>query len=559
MKIYKYIILACLLISLAACDEERLNETPLDFLSPEISYTNPADIETALVANYSILREVHDGVNNNLMHSGTDLCMSARNPAASGLGDYRVELLPSSGIVEYFWRRYYRIIANSNIILGRIENITYATQSEKDSHIAEARWFRGYAYRCLGYLYGGVPIVLEEISGPQRDFVRASKEETLNQAISDMEFAAANLPDVTQVSAQGKLNSAAANHYLAELYIATGDYTSAVSAANAVIDNPAISLMTSRFGNRAGDVGDPYWDLFQRNNQNRNTGNTEGILILQEEFNVPGGTAIEQWNGFPLRYERYYGCLYWFLNDPDGQKIFFGASTQNGGRPVGFIRPTPYFTHTIWGGGNWDIDLRNNNRNIQRDWVSDNPSSAYFGQNISDFPQSWFDGLSAQDTLRDFYPNVTKISTYNDHPDEILANPDTGQMANFSGQTVTDWYLVRVAETYLLRAEAYLAQNNTTAAADDINMLRNRSQAIPVTPGEVDIDYILDERMRELNYEEDRRLTLARLGMVYDRTVLGNPFAGTTIETFNNLFPIPFAEIQLNTEVTLEQNPGYIN
>ncbi len=559
MRLHKYILIACLLILLGACDEDNLIERPLDFLSPEISYVSPTDIEAALVPNYALLRELNDGVNNVLMHSGTDLCMSARSPATSRLGDYRVGLIPSSGVAIYFWREYYSMIFNANVILSRIDDIEYASQETKDLHLAEARFFRGYAYRSLANLYGGVPIVLEEISSPRRDFVRSTLEETVGQAIQDLEFAAANLPGVSEVAADGRLNNAAARHILAELYITTGELDKAISAASSVIDDPEIGLMTSRFGRRAGDDGDPYWDLFQRFNQNRSSGNTEGILVLQEEFNVPGGTDIISGRGPDFRYERFYGCLYWFLNDPDGEKIFFGPTSGNGGRPVGFIRPTPYFTHTIWGGGNWDIDLRNHERNIQRDWVSDNPGSAFFGQNISDFPQSWFDGLSEQDTLRDFYPNVTKITTKNDHPAEVLADTETGRMANTSGSTLTDWYLIRVAETYLLRAEAYLAQGNTIAAAADINALRNRAQAIPVDPSDVDIDYILDERMRELNYEENRRMTLSRLDLLYDRTVTGNPFSGLTIQPFNNLFPIPFSEIERNTLEILEQNPGYTN
>ncbi|AUP79227.1 RagB/SusD family nutrient uptake outer membrane protein [Flavivirga eckloniae] len=565
MKKYKYIILGCLLFLVTACNEDRLIETPQDFLTPEISYINPEDFEAALVSNYAIMRALNQGSNNTLMHSGTDLCMAARSPETGGLGDYRTGQIPSAGYVLDFWKRYYKMIANSNVILNRIVDVEYPSQADKDLHVAEARWFRAFAYRSLAFLYGGVPIVLDEISTPSRDFTRATLAETLDQAIQDFEYAASILPGVAEVAAPGRLNNAAANHYLAELYIATGELDKAITAASTVINDPNINLMTARFGRRASDDGDPYWDLFQRFNQNRgSSGNTEGILVLQEEFNIPGNTEInieKVDNNF--RYERYYGCLYWFLNGPDGQKIFFAASTQNGGRPVGFIRPTPYYTHAIWGwdsnAGTFAADVRNHNRNIQRDWVCDNPSSAYFGQNISDFPQTWFDNLSAQDTLRDFYPNVTKISTYNDHPDEILANTETGAMANFSGQTFTDWYQIRVAETYLLRAEAYLAQGNATNAANDINMIRNRAQATPVTPGEVDIDYILDERMRELNYEENRRITLSRLKLVYDRTVIGNPFAGLTIEPHNNLMPIPFSEIELNTLGDLEQNPGYTN
>ncbi|MGS0524379.1 RagB/SusD family nutrient uptake outer membrane protein [Zobellia nedashkovskayae] len=535
-------------------------------MSPELSYVSSADLEAALVSNYGRMRALSQGTNNNLMHSGTDLCMWARSPEVQGLGDYRTGLIPSSDVALEFWNRYYKIIFNSNAILGRIETVEYEDQAQKTLHIAEARWFRGFAYRSLAFLYGGVPIVLEEISSPRRDFERASLEATIDQAIEDLEFAAANLPRVTEVVADGRLNNAAANHYLAELYLAKGQPGQAIAKANTVINDPGISLMTSRFGNKAADEGDPYWDLFQRFNQNRSSGNQEGILVLQEEFNIPGNTQIAVTNETSdnnFRYERHYGSLYWFLNGPDGVGAFLGPTTQNLGRPVGFVRPTPYFTHTVWGWDSatqtFDADNRNNNRNIQRDWIVDNPESAFFGQKISDFPQSWFDNLSAQDTLRDYYPNITKISTPNDHPVEILVDVTTGQVANTAGQTFTDWYQIRVAETYLLRAEAHLIEGNLSGAAEDINALRNRAEATPVEVGEIDINYILDERMRELNIEENRRITLSRLNLLFERTVLGNPFSSLTIQPFNNLFPIPFAEIELNTLGSLEQNPGYTN
>src|SRR5690606_32602826 len=126
-----------------------------------------------------------------------------------------------------------------------------------------------------------------------------------------------------------------------------------------------------------------------------------------------------------------------------------------------------------------------------------------------------------------------------------------------SGKTFKDWYLVRVAETYLLRAEAKLGKGDNLGAASDINVVRNRANANPVAVADVTIDYILDERMRELNIEEARRMTLCRLGKLYDRTVLGNEFAGLTIQPHNNLYPIPFTEIERNTGAALEQNLGY--
>ena len=79
---------------------------------------------------------------------------------------------------------------------------------------------------------------------------------------------------------------------------------------------------------------------------------------------------------------------------------------------------------------------------------------------------------------------------------------------SFSHRAYRDVYALRLAETYLLRAEAYLGAGNIAQAAEDINVVRRRAEAPPVSSAEVDIDYILDERARELHLEENRLLTL---------------------------------------------------
>ena len=224
----------------------------------------------------------------------------------------------------------------------------------------------------------------------------------------------------------------------------------------------------------------------------------------------------------------------------------------------GYYRPTGYFANEIWGNGNFDVDLRNHSRNIRREFNINNPSSAYFGQSTADLPQAWRDNLSQIDTMNYYFPLVTKITTLNDFIPEDVSDPETGALNNIRWLR-NNWYLMRAAETYLLRAEAKFHNGDVDGATADINIVRARANALPATVGEVDLDYILDERMRELSWEENRRNTLARLGLVYERTKMANPIAGPTIQPFNNLFPIPFSEIERNTQGTLEQNPGYTN
>jgi len=134
---------------------------------------------------------------------------------------------------------------------------------------------------------------------------------------------------------------------------------------------------------------------------------------------------------------------------------------------------------------------------------------------------------------------------------------------------------MRFGETYVLRAEARFRQSNLGGAAEDINVLRDRAfklartaQANPnlgrVTAGDINIDFILDERARELISEENRRMTLVRTNKLKDR-IARNGDAGpankinTGFQDFNVLLPIPLQDIQLNNKEgeSLVQNPGY--
>ena len=139
----------------------------------------------------------------------------------------------------------------------------------------------------------------------------------------------------------------------------------------------------------------------------------------------------------------------------------------------------------------------------------------------------------------------------------MIANEETGELRSDAGVTYTDWYDMRLAETYLLRAEACLMKGDLSAAAVDINVVRKRAGASLITASDVTIDFILDERLRELGIEEKRRLTLSRMGKLYERTVKYNVYNAPNIHEHHQLYPIPQSEIDANVGAVLEQNPGY--
>ena len=547
---YTLLLLCSLLFTTSCNEEEWLKEEPLDFFAPGNSFTTPENFNSAVARLYENVSTTLYTVNTTsgrALHYPTDIAYDAID-FTHGLNSYKDKIFSNTEEVQDLWNGLYEIVFNANVILGRIndENVEFDSEETRNMLKAEALFFRAFAYRTLGILYGGVPIVLEEISEPKRDFVRATEDQVWDQVISDLQFATQNLPEVTELDEEGRLPKAAAYHLLSEVYLIKEEWDNAISAATAVIDNPNYALMTERFGSRSDEPGDVYWDLFRRDNQNRSGGNTEGIWVNQFEYLVEGGGASMDW-------PRFLGPFYWQMTDPNGINLFIGPSNQYGGRGIGWYASTPFMRTEVWG-GDFDNDIRNSEYNIIRDIKADNPESEYFGQYIvesgaiAEFPNTldrWWSLIFA------------KVTPINNFPDEFILNPETGLTNNSANETFTDNYIFRLAETYLLRAEAYLGKGDLGNAAADINVVRARANATPVSPAEVDIDYILDERARELAWEELRLLTLMRLDKLVERVKKYNPLTEDNILDHQNVWPIPAREIETNTEATLEQNPGY--
>lgn len=405
--------------------------------------------------------------------------------------------------------------------------------------------------------------------------MRATREEVLNSAKDDIIFAAENLPDITEVR-DGEISSPAAYHLLAEIYLALGMDEEAKDAATKVIDNPALALIQNRFGSRATETpGDVYWDLFRKNNQNRGAGNTEGIWVIQFETDIPGGgsstTDLKVTGNYML--ERncvpYTGMVELTVN---GKKYMpftnWPCGDYTGGRGIGWGISTTYFTNTIWE-DDFDGDMRNAEHNFVRKFKVSNPDVIALGITEIDVDNPPADLKVGPSTTtipgRYLYAYQSKCTTPYNHPDELYENKETYKLKSIAGTTYTDQYMFRLAETYLLRAEAYLNLNHTDLAAEDINVVRGRAHAKPVTASEVTLDYILDERMRELGVEEKRRLTLMRTGTLYDRVMKCNPYYanpetngdGVGMQEHYNLWPIPQSAIEANIGAVLEQNPGY--
>ncbi|WP_295127991.1 RagB/SusD family nutrient uptake outer membrane protein [uncultured Chitinophaga sp.] len=457
---------------------------------------------------------------------GTDIAVGGQIVGAymSGFQDYK-QLIPQDASAKFHWTWCYKIInLSNNIIQAANGPAVTLTTAQKALYIAEASFYRGYAYNFLSILFGGVPVLTAPVTAPKTDYVRATKAEVLRLIISDLKYASENLPDISKVASQGRINQAAALQLLAEAYLRAGKGDSAEIATKAIIGSNLFSLVKARYGINKDKPGDPFYDMFVYGNQRRSQGNTEAIWVVEQQYNVNGGGLPADNTGDQHRRE-------WvpFYVNVSGMLV----ADSLGGRGIGRIRPTNWWVYQLYEPN----DMRNSPYNLRRNYYYNNPANARYGQRVV---------LTGNlDTTQNAYAHNTKWY-YSDPSDVLVTN------------TYKDRIMMRLAETYLLQAEAQLMQNKTDDAAISINEVRTRANVAGVSGAQVTLDFILDERARELTGEENRRLTLARTETLVARTKKYNPVAGPTIMDHNNLLPIPQSEIDLNKDAKLEQNPDYI-
>jgi len=552
MKMHKiktpvFTLFMLLLISLGCDDTDFLTEEPQSFYTTDNIFTSGAQLDQVLISIYQQVRNFSK--NDLLMGKGTDFFDAPDFRLSTNFSDY-TRINARNGEINEIFRYYYSNIKNANTVLDPANlQGEFDSEASKNYIIAQARFFRAYSHGMLAELFGGVPIVTELSQEPRFDFVRATRAETYQFAIDELEAILDDLPETNPQG--GRIVKACAQHFLSEFYLALGtetsndeDFDQAISYASDVIDSSPYALMTQRFGVRVNGENtvtggaDVYWDLFRNGNTNYSDGNTESIWALQFDYDAylnGDGSNVKHFPGD-------YAPVYRFLTG------FTGTGADAGGRGVAYNAPTPLTEDIIWEESISAGDQRNAEHNISRIVYYNDPNyPALLGTQI---PQDILD----MDYQGRIFPIYYKVNT------DIYEGLQNGENRT---NIWTDTYAIRLAETILLRAEAYYRKGNSQMAANDINLIRSRAQCdILATAGDIDIDYILDERARELYLEERRWNTLLRMGgtVATDRIKTYSLHPDIVLSTLSfdfNLWPIPQEAIDRNKDVVLEQNPGW--
>ncbi len=527
--------------SLTACHKSFLNETPYSAYTPA-TLTDSLGFDAALVGLYNQLSNYYSWSAQqgwpSVWQVGTDVANATASQQGVEIPYYNYGTLTSTDVAAgHIWALNYQMVNLTNIIIDNVENpsLNSISQSDKNSVEAEAKFFRAYAYNELATLFGSVPLVQHAITSPQTNFIRTPLDQINSFITSDLNFAASHLPDIESMPSNlkgklyGRANKYMAMQLLATAYLRIGKPDSAEIETQAIINSGRFSLINHRYGVVSNLPGDYYSDMFHYGNERRVQGNTEAIWVLEEEnpSTVVGGITDNPqqrrvWTS------AYYGIKGMVICD------------SLGGRGIARLRLSNWVLYDLYQPG----DIRNSQYNIRRKYYYNDPTSPKFGQQVP---------YTGPDTLYKICPCTTKWGQFD--PNNV-----------FGYAMIKDFILMRLGETYLLQAEAQFDQGKLQDAANSINVLRQRAFANYPTEGEVSasditMNFILDERARELLGEENRRETLMRTGTLVDRAIRLNsndaqhPINGLT--KTNLLLPIPLSEIQLNKDATLEQNPGY--
>jgi len=556
---------------MAGCQD--LTETPVSGVTQEY-FETPEGAEAAITGTYARLRDYYGQEQEIRMGmAGTDTWKRGEQCLGNGCGpwnDYTGELGPSLGqSLQDMWQQHYFAINSANTAIKFIGQSTAIPEAQKNIRVAEGRFLRALFYFNLVRNYGAVHLTLEPTEGVVDTASRTPVAEIYAKAIvPDLEFAVANLP-ATQP--QGRASKGAAQTLLAEALLTrggAGDYDRARELASAVIASGTFALNPTYREVFCG----PERPLGPCDFATSIEANKEYVFAVQYT-----GDGTRDISGNSLHW-------YWTMGY-DTQNAPGLGRTLEYDRPFRRLSPTRY-TLDLWNRAT-DSRYRGTFQELWRSTTCAAPSCPGSPQ-VGGDTALYLPGTDTVPLKNRFYvdadsvhfgiPKRYRAFGQNQYTElvfpSLLKWLDQTKTSVAAQQTQRDRHLWRLADVYLLRAEANIRAGAPAAAAADFNTLRRRA-AIPAGSGVNDlstaqldslnaggdpaIELLLNERARELTGEEQRWYVLVRLGKLLDRVRRYNPTGGPNIQPRHLLRPIPQTQIDATAgnAGAFPQNPGY--
>jgi starch-binding outer membrane protein, SusD/RagB family len=556
MKINKLkgIALGGLLLISTSC-QDLLKETVISNISND--YMNTAKgFEDATKAAYSSLRTFY-GTQLGLTFTeyGTDIYATGADGSYKGFHFYDTQIQPTIDYLAILWDESYRGINTCNAIIGRAGTaITGITEATKKLRVAEAKFLRAHYFYILHQQFGPIELRLTETTGPTKDTKRNSDAECYAQIIKDCNEAITDLENKAHSGDYGRATRASAEALLAKVYLAKAYGTS--KAADDF--QKAADLTTGLITKYNCKLLDDFAAVHDENNQL----NSEVVFAVQYTTDMitnltnvggEGGGGNNLHLYFGMQYDTQAGMI---------RDVFYG-------RPFKRLRPTSYLLNTVF------ADRVNDSRykkTFRDTWLCNSPGSFNTSFDNSKARVTFATGdttifipgfeMSQADRAKRKY-QVLNPSGYNEALFPTLQKFfDTKRADRTEPRGSRDYFVWRLADIYLMQAEALLALGKKTEATAAINAVRQRAgwagkkDAMKITEAQMTFDFLVEERARELAGEQTRWLDLKRWGLLVDRVKKHNPQASTVADK-HYVRPIPQTQIDRSTPGAFAQNPGY--
>jgi hypothetical protein len=564
-KLVRIVFALSALLPFVSCDD-MLNENAESVLVPAF-FTSAQGLEGELTGAYAGLRGLYGSGGN----TGTDEFYTSDVVLGweKSTDNYDALLDPANSGVASPWTSAFVYINSCNGIVQNSAGV-FPDESRKTLMTAEARFLRAQYYFALVQTYGAVPLDLGSgrlayNSNPSTLSERNSIEEVYDVIIGDLTEAVAGLP--LKPAQTGRGTKAAALHFLSKAYLTRATSAAAQSDDYANAFRYADELIQNRQAYGA-ELHQDYGTVHAEGREN----DPEVLFTVQYTHDyVFGGGHSTPWI-YTAGYENIR------INE-----ITAVARSIRYQRPWRMSVTTPHLIFEAFADktndSRWDNSFRLmwecNTAALEGAGIrpGDPAILLYFdGDDLSGYPEACvkynvkdlFDaqGFYKHSFVNYMYPTLTKFD-------------DTQRMA-LNDMSYRPFIVARLAETYLIAAEALIMQGQKTQAAGYLNVVRRRAAYRPSLsadelaaaqaameirdPAALDIDFILDESTRELCGERSRWFELIRTHKLVERVKAHNPQGAPNVKPFHELRPVPQSQIDLMSDEAQKiayQNEGY--
>ncbi len=536
------------LSTLVSCSEYLVE----DVIAPiGNDYLNtPKGMNDGINAAYSSMRVWYGTERgNNFTIFGTDIFTNGADGSWKFMNTYTNQFDSQNGHVRELWDGFYAGINTCNAVIDRSVNLTGISQTLINQRVAEAKFIRAHHYFILVQLFGGVDLQLAETTAPTKVVTRATVAQVYSAIIKDLEEAIPNLEAKAKSADYGRVTRPAAEHLLGRVYLTKGtseaketsDFAKAEPLLQNVINNYGLTLLPDfasvhAFGNEINN--EVVWSVQYTRDPLTNGGGNNAHVFFLMEYDVQPGMQRDTQNGRPFK--RYKSTDY-TLN------VIF-ADRVNDSR-----YKKSYVDH-----------FKSNKAGTYNTTFDKSKATVTFAAGDTTM---WLPGYNMSSAERAKYKyQVLTPELYTERLFPALnKHMDPGRVDRTQFEGGRDYIAMRLADTYLLLAEAQFKQGKIDLATSNINKVRRRAAfpgkqtAMEITPSQLTMDFITEERARELIGEQTRWLDLKRWGILVDRVKKYNPQGAPNIKDFHVLRPIPQNQIDRaeGGASGFPQNTGY--